>query len=41
MKLIGKNASKFDEKFIKIYDEESYKRYMLQYPKSLIDIPKD
>ena len=41
MNLNGKNTSKLDEKFIKIYDEESDKVYMLQCPKTLFNIHKD
>ena len=41
MNLNGKNTSKLDEKFIKIYDEESDKVYMLQCPKKLFNIHKD
>ena len=45
MILNGKNTSKFNEDFIKIYDEESNKRYNLEadvdYSKTLYNLHSD
>ena len=42
---MGKNASKFDEEFIKNYDENSNKGYIpevtIDYPKDLHDLHSD
>ena len=45
MVLNGKNLSKFDKDFIKNYDEDTNKGYILEvvveYPKNLLNLPID